>query len=117
MAAELAAGDRHQVHLVGAVGDSQAAQRCVPAEWLIANPSVAVRLAGSADERGTREYNLALGARRAEATRAYLVSLGVPANRLETISHGKERPIAQGSNESAWAQNRNSTTTVMSVSG
>ncbi len=87
------------------------------AEWLISNPSVAVQLAGNADERGTREYNLALGARRAEATRAYLISLGVPASRLQTVSHGKERPIAQGSNESAWAQNRNSTTSVMSVSG
>lgn len=87
------------------------------AEWLIANPGVGVQLAGSADERGTREYNLALGARRAEAARAYLVSLGVPADRLETVSHGKERPIAQGANESAWAQNRNSTTTVMSISG
>ena len=87
------------------------------AEWLIANPSVAVQLAGNADERGTREYNLALGARRAEASKAYLVSLGVAADRLKTVSHGKERPIAQGSNETAWAQNRNSTTTVDGVSG
>ncbi len=87
------------------------------AEWLIANPGVAVQLAGSADERGTREYNLALGARRAESTRAFLVSLGVPTSRLETVSHGKERPIAQGANESSWAQNRNSTTTVSSVAG
>ncbi len=87
------------------------------AEWLIANPTVAVQLAGNADERGTREYNLALGARRAEAAKAYLVSLGVAASRLDTVSHGKERPIAQGANESAWAQNRNSTTSVMAVSG
>ena len=87
------------------------------AEWLIDNPSVAVQLAGNADERGTREYNLALGARRAEASKAYLVSLGVAADRLKTVSHGKERPIAQGSNETAWAQNRNSTTTVDGVSG
>ena len=86
------------------------------AEWLIANPSVAVQLAGSADERGTREYNLALGARRAEAAKAYLVSLGVDAGRLRTVSYGKERPIAQGSNEQAWALNRNSTTTVLSAS-
>jgi len=87
------------------------------AEWLVANPGVSVQLAGNADERGTREYNLALGARRAEAAKAYLVSLGVSADRLETVSHGKERPIALGSNESSWAQNRNSTTNVMSVSG
>ena len=87
------------------------------AEWLIANPSVTVQLAGNADERGTREYNLALGARRAEASKAYLVSLGVSADRVRTVSHGKERPIAQGSNEAAWAQNRNSTTTVAGVAG
>ncbi len=87
------------------------------AEWLISNPAVTVQLAGNADERGTREYNLALGARRAEATKAYLVSLGVSADRLKAVSHGKERPIAQGSNESAWAQNRNSTTTVSSAAG
>ncbi len=87
------------------------------AEWLLNNPTVAVQLAGNADERGTREYNLALGARRAEATKAYLVSLGVPASRLRSVSHGKERPVAQGSNESAWSQNRNSTTTVANVAG
>lgn len=85
------------------------------ADWLVANDDVVVQLAGNADERGTREYNLALGARRAEATRAYLVSLGVDADRLNTISYGKERPIAPGSNDQAWALNRNATTMVVSV--
>lgn len=87
------------------------------AGWLNDNPNVAVQLAGSADERGTREYNLALGAKRSEAAKSYLVSLGVDPSRLRTVSYGKERPIASGSTEQAWAQNRNSTTTVMSVSG
>lgn len=87
------------------------------AQWLNANPGVTVQLAGNTDERGTREYNLALGARRAEAAKAYLVSLGVTANRLQTVSHGKERPAATGSNENSWSQNRNSTTTVLSTAG
>jgi peptidoglycan-associated lipoprotein len=87
------------------------------AQWLSDNPAVAVQLAGNADERGTREYNLALGSRRAEAAKAYLVSLGVDSGRLRTVSYGKERPIAQGANEQAWSQNRNSTTTVVSSGG
>ncbi len=87
------------------------------AEWMLANPGVSVQLAGNADERGTREYNLALGARRFEAAKSYLVSLGVAANRLQTVSNGKEKPIAIGSNEASWAQNRNSTTLVTSVAG
>ncbi|HTK72479.1 MAG TPA: OmpA family protein, partial [Croceibacterium sp.] len=68
---------------------------------------------GHCDERGTREYNLALGERRANAAKDYLVSLGVPAARLTTISYGKERPVALGSNEAAWAQNRRAVTIVM----
>ena len=73
-----------------------------------------VRIEGNADERGTREYNFALGARRAEAVRAYLVSRGVMDSRIETISYGKERPIAEGSNEDAWARNRNAHTAIVS---
>lgn len=82
------------------------------ADWLRRYPGAAVVIAGSADERGTREYNLALGARRAAAARDHLVSQGVSANRLSTVSYGKERPIAVESTEEAWAQNRNATTIV-----
>jgi peptidoglycan-associated lipoprotein len=76
------------------------------AEWLKANPSVTVAVEGHADERGTREYNLALGDRRATAVKNYLVTLGVSASRVEGISYGKERPVALGHNEDAWSQNR-----------
>jgi len=71
------------------------------------DPSVRVLVAGNCDERGTREYNLALGERRAAAVKSYLVSLGIDAKRIDTVSYGKERPIAAGSNEQAWALNRN----------
>src|SRR5690606_20104264 len=84
------------------------------AQWLNRYPSVTVRVEGNADERGTREYNLALGARRAEAVRAYLVSRGVARNRIDTTSHGKDRPTAMASNEQAWAQNRNAHTAIVS---
>jgi len=67
---------------------------------------LAVRIEGHCDERGTTEYNLALGDRRARAARDYIVSLGIPANRLRTISYGKERPADPGHTEAAWAQNR-----------
>ena len=82
------------------------------AAWLKEYPEARVLLAGNCDERGTREYNLALGARRAEAAKSYLVSLGVDASRLTTVSYGKERPIDPRSTESAWSVNRNSTTTI-----
>ena len=78
------------------------------AAWLRAYPSVNITVEGHADERGTREYNLALGDRRANAAKNYLVSQGVSAGRVNTISYGKERPVALGSNEEAWAQNRRS---------
>lgn len=81
--------------------------------WLQRYPSVTVRIEGNADERGTREYNLALGARRAESVRSYLVQRGVSAARIDTISYGKERPIAAGSNEEAWARNRNAHTAIV----
>src|SRR3546814_1154726 len=76
------------------------------AAWLKKYPNWKVVIEGHADERGTREYNLALGERRANAVKTYLVNQGIPANRVTTISHGKERPVALGSNEAAWAQNR-----------
>ncbi|SFS52514.1 peptidoglycan-associated lipoprotein [Brevundimonas viscosa] len=82
--------------------------------WLQRYPNVTVRIEGNADERGTREYNLALGARRAESVRTYLVERGVNAARIDTISYGKERPIAAGSNEEAWARNRNAHTAIVS---
>ena len=84
------------------------------ASWLEQYPDVSVQLAGNTDERGTREYNLALGARRAEAARAYLISLGISSDRLRTVSHGKERPVVNGATERAWSENRNATTTVTS---
>ena len=84
------------------------------AAWLARYPQVNVRIEGNADERGTREYNLALGARRAESVRNYLIQRGVPAGRIDTISFGKERPIVEGSNESSWAQNRNARTAIAS---
>jgi peptidoglycan-associated lipoprotein len=76
------------------------------ASILRANPDVALRIEGHADERGSTEYNLALGQRRAESVRAFLGGYGVDAGRLSTISFGKERPLIDGSSESAWAQNR-----------
>ena len=74
--------------------------------WLKQYPNVTVTIEGHCDERGTREYNLALGERRANAAKNYLTSLGVDAKRVSTISYGKERPLVLGSNEAAWAQNR-----------
>jgi peptidoglycan-associated lipoprotein len=76
------------------------------AQWLKRYPNKSFTIEGHADERGTREYNLALGARRAEAAKRYLVGLGIEEGRLNTISYGKERPEVAGSNEAAWAQNR-----------
>src|SRR5918996_1423963 len=83
------------------------------ARWLIATPNVRASIEGHADERGTREYNQALGERRANAARDFLVSQGVPAERLVVTSWGKERPVAQGSNEEAWAQNRRAVTMII----
>jgi peptidoglycan-associated lipoprotein len=78
--------------------------------WLQRNPNVRVSIEGHADERGTREYNLALGDRRANAAKNYLAARGVAPSRMTTISWGKERPVAEGSDESAWAQNRRAVT-------
>lgn len=76
------------------------------AEWLQRYPNVEVTVEGHADERGTREYNLALGERRAQAVKDYLIALGINPARIDTVSYGKERPAVVGSNPSAWAQNR-----------
>ncbi|QIK95211.1 peptidoglycan-associated lipoprotein Pal [Sphingomonas sp. HDW15A] len=83
------------------------------ARWMQANPNVRASIEGHADERGTREYNMALGERRANAARDFLVSQGVPADRLLVTSWGKERPVAPGSDEPAWAQNRRVVTVVV----
>jgi peptidoglycan-associated lipoprotein len=82
------------------------------AAWLAQYPAVTVTVEGHADERGTREYNLALGERRANAVANYLTALGVDAGRLSVISYGKERPECTESNESCWAQNRRGVTSV-----
>jgi peptidoglycan-associated lipoprotein len=76
------------------------------AEWMGRYPNVRLSIEGHADERGTREYNLALAERRAKSVKDYLVSKGINPNRVTTISYGKERPVALGSNELAWSQNR-----------
>lgn len=76
------------------------------AKWMKQNSQAKVQVEGNCDERGTTEYNLALGERRALAARRYLMSLGIDSNRVSTISYGKERPIAMGHDESAWRQNR-----------
>ncbi len=82
------------------------------AAWMKKYPAIKVTVEGHADERGTREYNLALGERRASAAQNYLVAAGVSADRVKTVSYGKERPAVLGSNEAAWAQNRRSVTVV-----
>ncbi|HKP80312.1 MAG TPA: peptidoglycan-associated lipoprotein Pal [Phenylobacterium sp.] len=83
-------------------------------EWLRRYPSVVVRIEGNADERGTREYNLALGARRANSVRDFLVSQGITGGRISTISFGKEQPIDPGTGEEAWQKNRNARTAIVS---
>jgi peptidoglycan-associated lipoprotein len=80
--------------------------------WLTKYPQVNVQVAGNTDDRGTEEYNLALGQRRANSSRDYLVARGVAGSRMSTISYGKDRPTALGDNEQAWAQNRNTITSV-----
>ena len=80
------------------------------AEWLRKNSKINVVLEGHADERGTREYNLALGERRANSAKDYLMTYGISANRISVISYGKERPVDSGSNPLAWSKNRRSVT-------
>lgn len=96
-----------------AIDSGSQATLAAQARWLLANPNVRASIEGHADERGTREYNQALGERRANAARDFLLSQGVPANRLVVTSWGKERPVATGSNEEAWAQNRRAVTVII----
>jgi peptidoglycan-associated lipoprotein len=90
----------------------QAATLDRQAAWLGKYGQVSVQIAGNCDDRGTEEYNIALGQRRANAARDYLVAKGVASARMTTISYGKDRPTALGDNEEAWAQNRNAITSV-----
>jgi peptidoglycan-associated lipoprotein len=94
------------------IGDN--AQRTLQrqAEWLKMNPDVVATIEGHADERGTREYNIALGDRRANSVKNYLISLGIDSNRLTTISYGKEYPEDPAENEAAWKKNRRAVTVV-----
>ena len=80
--------------------------------WLKQNSDVSITIEGHCDERGTREYNLALGEKRAQAVKNYLIGLGINPDRVSTISYGKERPAVVGSNDGAWTQNRRSVTIV-----
>jgi peptidoglycan-associated lipoprotein len=87
------------------------------ASWLLSNPEYTALIEGHADERGTREYNLALGARRASSVRNYLVAAGVPDNRMRTISYGKERPLEICSDENCYRQNRRAVTVISAGPG
>ena len=101
--------DRHDL-------DTEARQTLTEqARWLAANPGFTATIEGHADERGTREYNLALGARRASSAREFLVGQGIAPGRIETVSYGKERPVALGSDPQSWAQNRRAVTVVVSA--
>ena len=84
------------------------------AEWLNANSDYTITVEGHADEQGTREYNLALGARRAAAVKDFLVGVGIATHRISTVTYGKERPVAACSDESCWSQNRRSVTLINS---
>ncbi|MBU6297611.1 MAG: peptidoglycan-associated lipoprotein Pal [Alphaproteobacteria bacterium] len=105
------------VHFEYNRSDLQAADKSIlqrQATWLEKYVSVRITVQGNCDERGTREYNLALGARRAEAVKEYLASLGVSVGRISTVSYGKERPICAESTEACWAKNRRAVTVVTS---
>ncbi len=101
--------DKHSLNGMGrATLEKQAA-------WMKKHKGLKVSVEGHCDERGTRDYNLALGERRANAAKDYLISLGVSASRIKTVSYGKERPVALGHSESAWSQNRRAVTVVSSA--
>src|SRR6202012_3649546 len=87
------------------------------AAWLSRYPAVQVRIEGNCDERGTREYNLALGARRANSIREFLIAHGVSAGRIATVSYGKEHPVDPGTGDAAWAKNRNGHTAITAGAG
>ncbi|GAC1584893.1 MAG: peptidoglycan-associated lipoprotein Pal [Sphingomicrobium sp.] len=104
------------IHFATDKSDIDAESRTIltaQARWMMANPTVRASIEGHADERGTREYNMALGERRANAARDFLIAQGVPSARLLVTSWGKEKPVAVGSDESAWAQNRREVTVVV----
>lgn len=90
----------------GLIRDDQKEIMVKDAEWLKANPRVKIRIEGNCDERGTAEYNLALGQKRADTAKGFLEGLGISANRMQTISYGEERPLDRGQSEAAWAENR-----------
>lgn len=92
------------------IDSTDAAALQAQAQWLLKYPAKRATIEGHCDERGTRDYNIALGDKRANAAKNYLVSLGVDASRLTTISYGKEKPVALGSTEEAWAKNRRAVT-------
>lgn len=92
------------------IDETDAAALRTQAQWLARYPNKRATIEGNCDERGTRDYNIALGQRRANAAKDYLVSLGIDAARLSTISYGKERPVALGSDEESWAKNRRAVT-------
>ncbi|GAN60868.1 MULTISPECIES: peptidoglycan-associated lipoprotein Pal [Acetobacter] len=106
-------GDRifYDLNKSGLTSDAQTTLQ-KQAAWLAQYPQVNVEIAGNCDDRGTEEYNIALGQRRANAARDFLVAKGVASSRISTISYGKDRPSAVGDDESAWAQNRNAITSV-----
>ena len=111
--ADIQAGDRVFFDFNSAVLTAEAQQTLTQqSAWLRNHPEKNVTLEGHCDERGTREYNLALGDRRANAAKNYLITLGIGASRISTISYGKERPAVEGHNEWAWSQNRRTVTIV-----
>ena len=95
------------------IDSADAAALQTQAQYLGQYSQIRITIEGHADERGTREYNLALGERRANAAKNYLVGLGIDASRITTVSYGKERPVALASNEAAWAQNRRAVSVVI----
>ena len=95
-----------------AIDDMDSSTLDLQANWLDENPSKYILIEGHCDERGTREYNLALGERRSNATKDYLTSMGVSPDRISTVSFGKERPDVEGSMEAAWEMNRRTSTTM-----
>lgn len=95
------------------IDSADAAALQTQAQYLARYPSITITIEGHCDERGTREYNLALGERRANAAKNYLVSLGVDSGRIQTVSYGKERPVALGSDAASWAQNRRAVSVVI----
>ncbi|MFN3990664.1 MAG: peptidoglycan-associated lipoprotein Pal [Erythrobacter sp.] len=95
------------------ISSASAATLQAQAQYFAQYPQLTFTIEGHADERGTREYNLALGERRANAAKNYLVSLGIAPNRISVVSYGKERPVALGSDEQSWAQNRRAASVVI----